>query len=188
MFFYFLIVPALVACLCEIYRLRKLEKHDIVLYKFCEIRRLVMARIREDNFNLSKDDYVALRQLAEAASLTIHDYNEWKTSLFNFRKFKECVRKIKNWDKIIEERKIANPDILALYKEYIYAMFFAFLTYTPFIKSEMGFRAMSISLNGIAHISMGKFKRNLIRIAEFIDWVKQKSDNHNTPLNPRHST
>jgi len=146
-----------------------------------------MSKIREGNFNLSKDDYIALRHLVEATSVTIHDYNQWKTSLFNFRRFKERVRNIKTLNREIAERKISNPDIFALYQQYTFAMFLAFIAYTPFLRSELGIKTLSMSINGMAKISMGKFKKNLNRAVEFINWVRQQADKNNK-FNPHHST
>lgn len=186
--FYFLVISGILMCLYQIYQLWKLEKHDRVLYEFCDTRRRVMSLIREGNFNLSKEDYVALRELAEATSITIHDYNEWKSSLFNFRIFRERMSRIRNFDKRFSESKITNPAISDLYAKFVYGMISAFLTYTPFLRSEIGFRTLSLSINGIARISMGNFKARAMRLMEFATWIRQQAKDREGPLNPRHST
>ena len=75
MFFYILMIPVLFFSVLMIIHLRRLKKHDEVLYTFCQNRREIMFMIREENFALSKKDYFDLRKLAEVNNKTIRHFN-----------------------------------------------------------------------------------------------------------------
>src|SRR5688572_20065178 len=94
MMFYFFMIPALLITVGMILRLRKLTKHDRVLYAFCQVRRDTMDLIRKYNLDLTKEDYVALRYIERATSDTIHDYNFCKVYIFNFRRFSAALRRL----------------------------------------------------------------------------------------------
>lgn len=87
MTYYIFMTPVLLMIVAMILRLRALKKHDKVLYAFCQLRRDTMSLIREHNYDLCRQDYIALRDIEDGLSDTIHDYNMHKVYLFNFRKF-----------------------------------------------------------------------------------------------------
>lgn len=95
MMFYIAMVPVLLASAYMLLTLRALAKHDKVLYAFCDLRRDIMTVLREHAFDLTREDYIALREIEQATSATIHDYRFCKIYLFNFRKFREAMRDIR---------------------------------------------------------------------------------------------
>src|ERR1051325_11872039 len=94
MSFYIAVAPILLTSAYMVLKLRALTKHDKVLYSFCDVRRDVMSVLREHAFDLTKEDYIALRDIEEVASDTILDYHNFKIYIFNFRKFRAAVRRL----------------------------------------------------------------------------------------------
>lgn len=147
MFFYILVIPSLVLLGLLLLKIRKLEKHDKVLYKFCQIRRGVIKILRNNNNQLTKNDYADLRFLLSLISTTIHHYNEIKSILFNVRKLlriKKHLFEFKNVALEVEE-KLKSPkknEIHVLYEQYKFANIYAFASYTPFFKSEIILRLL----------------------------------------------
>ena len=103
MFFYILLVPVIFASIFMIGRLRRLKRHDKVLYKFCKNRRELMSIIRERNFSLEKDYYFALRELTDETNGAIHFFNEYKPFHFNLRKNIAYLRRLVESKKGIAE-------------------------------------------------------------------------------------
>lgn len=83
--FYVLIIPAFIMSLFMIVHLLSIKRHDKVLFQLCHIRREVMSLLRDDNFDMPRDDYISLRRLLDALNINIHHYKKHKSLLFNFR-------------------------------------------------------------------------------------------------------
>ncbi len=130
MYFYFLIIPVLIGSCYMIWRLRRMAKHDRVLFRFCQNRRDIMAIIRGRNFDLPREDYIALRELLEVTNNTIHEYNVHKTSLFDFRKFIRDAQRLNSIRRKMEELDNMNTDVAHLYHKFGLSMLYAFFTYT----------------------------------------------------------
>lgn len=176
MFFYVLLTPPLLATVIMIWRLRSMEKHDKVLYRFCEIRRQTMSLIRERNFDLTPEDYLALRQVAEATSATIHDYNSFKIYIFNFRKFLAAIRRMEKLEVTLTHGRELKPEITMLRNRFADAMLFAFVTFTPFFKSERVLLVFHHTCSALAKLGIAYFKtkaRGMAEIASFVEREKQ---------------
>ena len=161
-----------------LFYLRRLKKHDKVLYRFCQLRRETMSIIREANFDLKPEDYAVLRALVEKTSDTIHDFNNCKVSLFNVRKLSEQVSRAK----MIEALDVENPQIQKLCLGYTLAMLRAFFTFTPFIKSELGLRVAPYLLRALASLGGNYLKIQVKKMNELILWIKQESEEHGAAL------
>lgn len=170
--FYVFMVPLLLLLFYMIIYLRKLKKHDIVLYKFCQLRREAISILAEKNFNLSRDEYFSVRNLITILNSTIHNYNEYKTAIFDMRKLLKHFRDLKTSAKEIEKLELPqNQQIEKLYNKFLFSMFYAFFAYTPFLKSE-------IILNIIAYA----FGRVSEKITRNIQWLKKETHKLNYPL------
>jgi hypothetical protein len=179
MFFYALVTPPLLASIYMLFHLRRLKKHDKVLYRFCQLRRETMSLIRKGNFDLKLEDYIALRQLLEKTSETIHDFNNCKVSLFNIRNYSIQVHRAKSLEETSVERA---PEIQELTGQYALAMLVAFFTFTPFIKSELVLRGFPFILKVLASISGNYLKGKLKKVEEIVAWIRHESENHAAAL------
>ena len=149
--FYLAIIPSLFIMIIIFIKLVKMRRHDKVLFKFCNLRRKVMEKIRSDNFELSKEDYYSLRNLAENLNISIHYYNHLKISIFNWRKCKEYIKSLNKEDKKVLKLNISNnPEIKYLYDKFTLVLIFAFLNYTPFLKIEILLKISIFILSTIA--------------------------------------
>jgi len=159
MMFYILMTTALVTTIWMLFRVRKLKRHDEVLYKFCGLRRQAMRYLRdEDNLNsLSRQEYITLRKLVETINVTIEGYKTHKTVMFNLRYFMRFLREYKRYNKKTETiAKTDNIEIEELRDGIQKALLFGFMTYTPFIKSEVLVRVLVFLLSLLAHTGWKK--------------------------------
>jgi hypothetical protein len=175
MFFYILLFPILLSLLLVFFNLRRMRKHDIVLFRFCQIRRDVMRIIRDKNLEISQEDYFALRDLINGLEITIHHYNECKTTLFNMRSylkwFKEYKKNAKKLKLCIDDN--SNPEIINLSDRFRFALLMAFFAYTPFIKSEATIRIFAWILNFLTKIGIKQVKK----ICDNFKWLLNESEN-----------
>ena len=160
--------PPLLASLYMILHLHNMRKHDQVLYRFCQLRREAMSLIREHNFNLTKEDYVALREITEVTSATIHDYNRCKIYLFNFRRLLRTIRQIENLEPKINKGRALKGQIKGLRNRFGDAMVFAFFTFTPFLKYETALRVFTGALMALTKVGVGKARR----VIEVLSWLE----------------
>lgn len=139
--FYILIIPILVYSLFIIVKLRNLKKHDIILYRFCQIRRDTMSLLRNKYLQLDSNEYKSLKKILEFLNHTIHYYDQNKSSLFNLRNYINFAKKYKESASKIEKIKLPeNEEIKKIYKDFSIGMIYAFISYTPFIASEIFLR------------------------------------------------
>lgn len=181
MFFYeTLMAASLVICLTIGIHLRRVKRHDRVLYRFCQVRRDIMTLFRDRGFEMSKHDYFALRDLLEVVNDTIHHFHECKSTIFNFRTLHRMARELRESDLAFGEIEFPkDKDALAVIERYRGAMFRAFLTYTPFIKSEIALRitlALVVAVGSFAgKIGLDSLKR----LAEDFQWIQAQIGNNN---------
>ena len=172
--FYLITAPALIGSLVMIWRLHSLKKHDRVLYKFCENRRHLMSFMREQNYDLKRQDYIALRTLQNWSDYAIHYYNERKHSMFNARRVMEEIKVLKQVDNRIKRKIIVDPKVGEIYKEFGGALFSAFVAFTPFITSEAIIRILPLLAKLLARIGISYFKHNANRIAKSLSWLQEE--------------
>jgi hypothetical protein len=134
MTFYIALTPILLASAYMLLTLRALTKHDKVLYAFCDVRRDVMSVLRNHAFELTREDYIALREIEDVTSATIHDYHICKIYLFNFRKFRAAVRRLEGIEVHVNKGLVLAHEIVRLKNDYRRALLFGFFTFTPFPK------------------------------------------------------
>jgi len=177
--FYLLIIPALIMLSFMIMQFYAIKKHDKVLFEFCQARRDLMGILRRDNVNISKKNYVALTKLVEFLNRTIHNYDEMKTSLFNIRKFFRYLKQYEKDIKKIEKIKIPdNPEVIEIYRKSSIAMLKAFLTYTPFIKSQLCLYLLVHLLKTIGYFS----KKQVDNYVQILTQIKLKTHEFGIPL------
>jgi hypothetical protein len=172
--FFIIMVPPVVGSVYMIWHLRRLKKHDQVLFGFCQTRRDVMALLREEDYNFRRPDYLALRNLVVFSSGMIHHFNDLKKSLFNARKFVEEVRRAKLIDKKIKRKAIKDERIGALYHQFERAHIAAFFAFTPFFTSELVLRLLPLLVRLLAKVGLLYFRHNARRITEAVTWVQEE--------------
>lgn len=101
----------------KIYELQSINKHDKILYAFCQIRRDIIKLIREQNIDLSSLHYNELKKLLEIVNSVIHDFNDWKASIFNLRSLIRTIKK--NAQKIEVEKFSDNDKVSDFQKKFI---------------------------------------------------------------------
>jgi hypothetical protein len=134
-----------------------------------------MMAIKEGNYNLSKNDYTALRELLNVISNTIHEYNNHKTSLFNFRKFISDAQRLETLRQKMHEVKLMNEDVARLYSKFGLSMLYAFFTYTPLFRSDVILKFLPIVIRILAKMGIGFFKSNARRMTEFVSWARTEA-------------
>lgn len=172
MAFYIFTVPVILASLYMILALRAVRKHDQVLYRFCQVRRDTMSLIREHNLALTKDDYFALREIVDATSATIHDYQLCKIYVFNFRKFLAAIRRFKDMELKINRGDLLKHEIVRLRNDFGRALVFSFFTFTPFFKTELALKALTGTLSGLATLGGKYMKAKVSRALEILSWIE----------------
>ncbi len=140
-----------------IIKLIKKQKHDKVLYGFCQTRRDVMKYLRDNYENLSDKDYSDIKVLISPLNASIHDFNYHKYKSFNLRKIEKLMRQTKHDVQTIRINfNNENIDIQKIQISFIGNYFNALWIYTPLIKLKF-FRYILIRL----------FQD---KIKEFINW------------------
>lgn len=162
--FYLVIIPILVSSIFMIYKLRKIKKHDEVLFHFCQIRRNAMELLRKNYINMGNEEYRAVRRIIMVLNGTIHDYNDYKISIFNFRRFYRMVKNYKKTASSIDRIKLPdNNEIERLHQDFGIGMVKAFFAYTPFLQSEIIFKFVIFLLKFITNIGI-EYINNRARI------------------------
>jgi len=140
MYMFVLMLLSSLLCLWMGIHLLRMRKHDVVLFRLCEVRRELMTILRDRGFNLPKNEYLAARLILSAANSAIQNYNHSKMFLFNCRAFVKYLRIYKEEITSVTKKVPAPKDeeILEISSKFNYAMAKGFLAYTPFIRSEIG--------------------------------------------------
>ena len=120
-------------------RLREVKRRDVVLFRFCEIRRRLVAHIfrRDISGAMSRGEYLAARRLLASLNAIVAEYGRRRARMFNFREFSRFLR---DYAKASGELAAAgvpeNPELRALREECARALVLAFFAHTPFLRSE----------------------------------------------------
>jgi len=167
--FYFLMAVALLANLWMIWRVRKMKRHDGVLYRYCELRRQAMQYLRDEDklSQLPRQDYIALRKMICMMNITIEQYKNHKLVMFNLREFVKYFRAYASANKKAAAITIIdNKEIEDLRKGLMKALFFGFMTYTPFIRSEIVVRLTIMILSFLAKAGIRKVNAYVASLKE----------------------
>ena len=168
------------------FRQKEMQKHDRVLFPFCQLRRDVMSFLyrnsMKDADSLSPSEYRFIRQLSTVLDATIHNYNQHKTSMFNLRKI---AKHLKTYRKASEtELKVPDhPEIQEFHERIHRLLVVAFLAYTPLIRWELAVRL--IVLSGRVGYHVGKqeaLRREAEYIAESAEKVRKDARHYNVSL------
>jgi len=183
--FYFLIIPGLVISLGMLLHFRRIEKHDKVLYRFCQVRRDIMTILRRDLLEVNREKYFGLRVLLDGTSNAIHYYNDNKTTLFNFREFCKWLGDAKRSAEAMEKLKLPNdPEVLEIRDRFAQAMVCGFCAYTPFLRTEAGFAVSLFLLKAMAKAGWRRAE-TLIQSANWFKNFRSTSHGSGEALCPR---
>ena len=124
-------------------RQKETQKHDRVLFPFCQLRRDVMhflyMNVIENTDSLSPSEYKSVRQLLNVLDGTIHNYNQHKTLMFNVRKIAKHLKMYRKMSKVVLEIP-DHPEIREFHGRIRWLLVAAFLAYTPLIRWELALR------------------------------------------------
>ena len=125
------------------FRQKEMQKHDRVLFPFCQLRRDVMhflyMNAMENTGSLSPAEYKSVRQLLNGLDATMHSYNQHKTLMFNVRKIAKHLQMYRKVSKATLEIP-DHPEIRELHERIHRLLVAAFLAYTPLIRWELALR------------------------------------------------
>lgn len=129
---------------------KKHEKHDRVLFRFCQIRRDLMKDLRDRyDTTLSRQEWQAANFLLEILNGVIQHYHSHKTTMFNLRKvrlmIKSDLQRYQDTQQKIKARLSEvpkNTKVYELYGDFSRASLQSFFTYTPFIRTEILLRLL----------------------------------------------
>lgn len=153
--------------LCWMRRQQKtVQKHDQMLFPFCQLRRDIMAFLDENAWaksgSLSREEYAFVRQLSNVLDASIHNYNRHKTVLFDLRKMADYLKQHRHALKQADALELpANPEIRKFHTHFVQCLIKAFLAYTPLIRSEFALRL-------VASIYRAVKKEHERRIASYV--------------------
>lgn len=154
--FYILIILSITSLLYMALRLRKLKKHDSVLFRICQVRRDTIAFLSDSLPTLTREEYIALRQLLYALNLTINNYQHHKCVLFNFRRLKRYTMEYHNFNNHMNKIHVPKDGpIRDLFDQAIYAFLYGFFTYTPLIRSELVLHLLRMFIKAIPLPQLG---------------------------------
>jgi hypothetical protein len=177
---YILIVPSLVFALYMIVVFRKKKKHDDILYRFCQVRRDAIAMIDRRNVELSRKQYASIRNILESVNAMIHNYEQCKTTVFNFRKFVRFLKFYRDAARQAESIHIPNdPEIIAFHHQYKTAIIEAFLAYTPLIKSEICVKLLVALFVFLAKAGLKSLNGGATYLIWLNNEIKNSHDGHN---------
>lgn len=164
--------------------LHRLRKHDKVLYRFCQVRREILEVLRNRGFEMNKQDYFAIRDLLEVVNGTIHHYNHCKSTVFNFRTLTKMIRDLRESGQAIAEIKTPkDPELAKVFDSFRMAMVGAFLTYTPFFRSEITARIVLYLLVAICRFFGSIGIKSWCKVSDDLSWaLSQINNQHNHHL------
>jgi hypothetical protein len=176
MFVYVLFVPALVLLIIGTLQLRGLRRHDVVLYRFCEVRRELMIYLRKEGLHLSPGDYEFAALLADTLHSTIHNYQHTKKKVFNFRKFLVFFTRFKESVNALNRVPTTeNKELLKVRNAFGNALVEGFMVFTPFFRHELALRAIS-------YLAVVGGKRLTTRVRTFIALFRQQASEYGPKL------
>lgn len=157
--FFAAMIPVLLLSGYMIALLRRLEKHDRVLYRFCEVRRKLMRLLRQSGTELSPEDYRVARALLDMLETNIHNYQETKKFLLNGRRFLKSLRTYsKSAVEVANLAMIRDPRVAEVRNELGRAVLLGILDYTPLLRSELLVRFIAGSASFFARLGWRRMK------------------------------
>ncbi len=127
-------------------QIKKIAKHDGVLFPFCQLRRDIMKFLYENVVEtpgvLSRDEYASVRRLSNALDTKIRDYNRHKTVMFNMRKMAKHLEAYRLTATPALEIS-DNPTIRQFHARFGRLLVKAFIAYTPLFRSERALRLIA---------------------------------------------
>lgn len=184
MLFYLLVGPSAILLIIMYINLRRITKHDKVLFRFCQLRRDIMRLIDSEALQMSKADYRSLRTMLDATNVTIHEFNNFKITMFNFRWFISWLKKHKREASNMDKLATKNAQINKLFDEYRIALVKAVLSYTPFIKSQITIMVCLAVLQFLFRLGLRSL--SLKNLVNYLSWLKDEMDTHSNHR-PQHA-
>jgi hypothetical protein len=106
-----------------------------------------MHYLREHFDDISKEDYLSLRESLDLLNNSIHYFDEYKLLIFNFHFFISLIKKTRNnLMKIDKLKKDTNDETAKILTAYQKAYISAFLWFTPFFEIKLCFHMTLIVL------------------------------------------
>lgn len=136
------IIPVSMFLLYQGIQIRRIARDDRHLYRFCQLRREVIDLIYSDYQDLSRTEYLAARRLLRVLNITIRNYRDHKTVIFDFRRLIKYYEQHKDIEREAKYINTNNEKILVLVDRTEGALVRAFIAYTPFLKHEFAMKAM----------------------------------------------
>ncbi len=141
----FLIFTSIIFYLLTYLYISRKSKHDEVLFRFCDERRHIMSYLRKEGESLNKKDKETAIELLEVLNNNIHFYEDYKQSVFNFRRF---FINLKNNIVSLEKYKETNNQLLLDIRNNISSIYtLAFIRFTPFLKTEIIINLLLFSMS-----------------------------------------
>ena len=166
-------------------RQKEMQKHDRVLFPFCQLRRDVMSflyrNVMIDADSLSPSEYEFIRQLLHVLDATIHNYNQHKTLMFNLRKI---AKHLETYRKASETAlKVPDhPEIQEFHGRIHRLLVIAFLAYTPLIRWELALRLTVVVAIAIAFGRQETLRREAEYVVESAEKVRKDARHYNVSL------
>lgn len=172
-FVYLAVVPSLLICAVELVRLYQLRKHDVVLYRFCEIRRDMMTLLRDRGTELSPQDYHALRIFLKALNTLIQRYSDDRSSMLNLRTLARWAKKNAKLIKSTTDiPKSSDREIQALQARMTVAIALGFFAYTRFLRSEILLSVLHHIARLIAQIGTQAVKNAANNVSQTLNQIE----------------
>ncbi len=129
-------------------QIKKIAKHDGVLFPFCQLRRDIMKfrfdEIMQPSMTLSRDERESLRRLSSALDNVIHNYSRHKKMMFDLRKMIKAIREYRHILKQIPAIDMTNnTKIQEFHHRFAGLLARAFIAYTPLIRWERTLRLIA---------------------------------------------
>ena len=168
-----------------IFEIKKINNHDDVLYEFCQQRREAMSLLRAEyqntinlNFekesSLCKEDLEALSLFLKLLNDVIHDYDEFKVVFSNFRKIEALATELKKSNENVKSIATNDKRVKEIKADIRLSLFFAFYTYTPFLKYEVTIKFLYVVLQIASEILKYEIAQKAL---SFLDWLdKEKKE------------
>ena len=128
-------------------RASKLQKHDRVLFSFCQLRREIISFLHEETSSIGTgahitcNDYHAVRKLVDNLNFAIHEYKDRKTLMFNVRTVLRYLDQYKQTKQDMDWlHEISNVQVKGFYYKFVRCLAIAYLAYTPLIRFELVLR------------------------------------------------
>ena len=164
--FYLLLLPVLLIQVFYIIKFLQLRKHDKYLFDLCQLRREVLAYLRKNYKTITKTDYRAMRELIDGLELVIHNYNDYKTVIFNYRRFVKYTKKTESATKS-SQITTKNKTILKFRQQFTHIVIGTFFAYTPLLRSEIITKVLLNVFGKYLRKRSNEFYKSLLLTKEF---------------------